>query len=138
VEDQEFGAPEPCDPTADLDSVVEGMRKLVDALVSKGYALRGNVVGGGGGTTAAPSGGGAGEAGVGGAGKPSSRKVTVRLAGPATLWAAQALAAKGINPPNEYLGYCLTAFCRASGVRSVYSSKVSDTSVDLEFTISRL
>lgn len=110
------------------------MTKVVDVFVSKGYALRGNVV---------ADGGGGGGGGIGGgesasAAAETTRRLTVRLAGPATLWSAQALAARGSSPPNEYLGYCLTAFCRASGVKSSYTSKVSDTSVDLDFTISRL
>lgn len=143
-EDQDFGAPDPC-RSSDLDCVAEGMTQIVDALLSKGYALRGNVnvVGGGGGSGSGGGdggGGGADNSGVAegaGSGK-SSRKVSVKLAGPASLWGAQALAAKGVNPPNEYVGYCLTAFCRASGVKSSYTVKVSDTSVDLDFTISRL
>lgn len=120
-EDTAFGAPEPC-AAGDLDGVTEGVRKLVDVFVSNGYALRGSV--------------GAADAG-GGEGGRASRKITVSLAGPATLWSAQSLAAKGVSPNNEYLGYCLTAFCRASGVSSVYSSKASDTAIDLEFTVSR-
>lgn len=109
------------------------MTKIVNVFVSKGYALRGNVVTDGGG-----GGGGVGGGEGSSAAAEAGRRVTVQLAGPATLWSAQALAARGSNPPNEYLGFCLTAFCRASGVKSSYTSKVSDTSVDLDFTISRL
>ena len=159
-EDEDFvGMPEPCPRSSgDIDCVAAGMKSIVDVFVSNGYALRGEVItsvvgggdgrGGGGGddggggdvdggeTGSMSSGGGGG--GGGGRGGGGARKVIVRLAGPATLWGAQALAARGVNPPNEYVGYCMTAFCRASGVKSSYTSKVSDTGVDMEFNISRV
>ena len=51
------------------------------------------------------------------------------------LLPAQALAARGVSPPNEYLGFALTAYCRASGVGSFYASKASDTAVEIELTV---
>lgn len=89
-EDQAFGAPEPC-RTGDLDCVADGMSTLVDAFVAKGYALRGSVSAVGGG-------------GEGGDQSSGGRRVSVKLSGPATQWSAQALAARGVNPPNEYVG----------------------------------
>ena len=46
-----------------------------------------------------------------------------------------ALAARGVSPPNEYLGFALTAYCRASGIGSFYASKASDTAVEIELTV---
>ena len=63
------------------------------------------------------------------------RVVTIKLDGPATLWSAQALAARAVNPGNEYLGYALTGYLRLSGVPSSYASRVNDTSLELEFVV---
>ena len=40
-----------------------------------------------------------------------------------------------MSPPNEYLGFALTAYCRASGIGSFYASKASDTAVEIELTV---
>ena len=115
-EGTDFDAPEPSFD-GDVDSAVGGMRKLVNSFVRKGYALKSavDVV----------------NNGVG----DKQRVVTIRLDGPATLWSAQALAARGVNPSNEYLGYTLTGYLRLCGVPSVYSTKVNDTAVELEFVV---
>ena len=90
---------------------------MVNSFVRKGYALKSavDVV----------------NNGVG----DKQRVVTIRLDGPATLWSAQALAARGVTPSNEYLGYTLTGYLRLCGVPSVYSTKVNDTAVELEFVV---
>ena len=115
-EGTDFDAPEPSFD-GDVDSAVGGMRKLVNSFVRKGYALKSavDVV----------------NNGVG----DKQRVVTIRLDGPATLWSAQALAARGVTPSNEYLGYALTGYLRLCGVPSVYSTKVNDTAVELEFVV---
>ena len=115
-EGTDFDAPEPSFD-GDVDSAVGGMRKLVNSFVRKGYALKSavDVV----------------NNGVG----DKQRVVTIRLDGPATLWSAQALAARGVTPTNEYLGYALTGYLRLCGVPSVYSTKVNDTAVELEFVV---
>ena len=115
-EGTDFDAPEPSFD-GDVDSAVGGMRKLVNSFVRKGYALKSavDVV----------------NNGVG----DKQRVVTIRLDGPATLWSAQALAARGVTPSNEYLGYTLTGYLRLCGVPSVYSTKVNDTAVELEFVV---
>ena len=115
-EGTDFDAPEPSFD-GDVDSAVNGMRKLVNSFVRKGYALKSavDVV----------------NNGVG----DKQRVVTIRLDGPATLWSAQALAARGVTPSNEYLGYALTGYLRLCGVPSVYSTKVNDTAVELEFVV---
>ena len=109
------GIPEPSDPTAPdaLERVVRGMDAIVNAMVAKGYALKG------------------GAAKVEG----DDARVRVYVSGPANLWGAQALAARGVSPPNEYLGYALTGFCRASGVRSAYTARTTDTGTELAFTL---
>ena len=109
------GVPEPVDPAAPdaLERVVRGMDAIVNAMVAKGYALKGGA------TTA----------------EGDDARVRVFVAGPANLWGAQALAARGVSPPNEYLGYALTGFCRASGVRSAYTARTTDTGTELEFTL---
>ena len=116
LEGTDFDAPEPSFD-GDVDSAVNGMRKLVNSFVRKGYALKSavDVV----------------NNGVG----DKQRVVTIRLDGPATLWSAQALAARGVTPSNEYLGYTLTGYLRLCGVPSVYSTKVNDTAVELEFVV---
>ena len=88
------------------------MDAIVNAMVAKGYALKGRGEGGGG----------------------RREGAGIRL-GPANLWGAQALAARGVSPPNEYLGYALTGFCRASGVRSAYTARTTDTGTELAFTL---
>ena len=115
-EGTDFDAPEPSFD-GDVDNAVGGMRKLVNSFVRKGYALKSavDVV----------------NNGVG----DKQRVVTIRLDGPATLWSAQALAARGVTPSNEYLGYALTGYLRLCGVPSVYSTKVNDTAVELEFVV---
>ena len=115
-EGTDFDAPEPSFD-GDVDSAVGGMRKLVNSFVRKGYALKSavDVV----------------NNGVG----DKQRVVTIRLDGPATLWSAQALAARGVTPTNEYLGYALTGYLRLCRVPSVYSTKVNDTAVELEFVV---
>ena len=115
-EGTDFDAPEPSFD-GDVDNAVGGMRKLVNSFVRKGYALKSavDVV----------------NNGVG----DKQRVVTIRLDGPATLWSAQALAARGVTPSNEYLGYTLTGYLRLCGVPSVYSTKVNDTAVELEFVV---
>ena len=109
------GIPEPSDPTAPdaLERVVRGMDAIVNAMVAKGYALKGAA------------------AKVEG----DDARVRVYVSGPANLWGAQALAARGVSPPNEYLGYALTGFCRASRVRSAYTARTTDTGTELEFTL---
>ena len=97
--------------------VVRGMRSIADALAGKGYALKASV---------------SSDAGE----EPgSATRVRVALEGPANLWGAQALAARGVSPPNEYAGFALTAFCRACGVRSSYQAKSSDVATELEFEL---
>ena len=115
-EGTDFDAPEPSFD-GDVDSAVGGMRKLVNSFVRKGYALKSavDVV----------------NNGVG----DKQRVVTIRLDGPATLWSAQALAAAGVAPTNEYLGYALTGYLRLCGVPSLYSTKVNDTAVEPEFVV---
>ena len=115
-EGTDFDAPEPSFD-GDVDNAVNGMRKLVNSFVRKGYALKSNVD--------------VVNNGVG----DKQRVVTIRLDGPATLWSAQALAARGVTPSNEYLGYTLTGYLRLCGVPSVYSTKVNDTAVELEFVV---
>ena len=109
------GIPEPSDPTAPdaLERVVRGMDAIVNAMVAKGYALKG------------------GAAKVEG----DDARVRVYVSGPANLWGAQALAARGVSPPNEYLGYALTGFCRASGVRSAYTARTTDTGTEVELIL---
>ena len=36
---------------------------------------------------------------------------------------------------NEYLGFAITAYCRASGVGSFYVSKATDVAVEIELTV---
>ena len=63
------------------------------------------------------------------------QKLKIAVEGPANLWGAQALAARGVSPPNEYLGFAITAYCRASGVGSFYASKATDVAVEIELTV---
>ena len=115
-EGTDFDVPEPAFG-GDVDEAAAGMRKLVNAFVRKGYALKSSVE--------------VVKNGVGDA----QRVVTIKLDGPATLWSAQALASRGVNPGNEYLGYALTGYLRLSGVPSSYASRVNDTSLELEFVV---
>ena len=115
-EGTDFDVPEPAFG-GDVDEAAAGMRKLVNAFVRKGYALKSSV-----------------EVTKNGVGD-RQRVVTIKLDGPATLWSAQALASRGVNPGNEYLGYALTGYLRLSGVPSSYASRVNDTSLELEFVV---
>ena len=63
------------------------------------------------------------------------QKLKIVVEGPANLWGAQALAARGVSPMNEYLGFAITAYCRASGVGSFYVSKATDVAVEIELTV---
>jgi hypothetical protein len=63
------------------------------------------------------------------------QKLKIVVEGPANLWGAQALAARGVSPMNEYLGFAITAYCRASGVGSFYASKATDVAVEIELTV---
>ena len=92
------------------------MRGLVDAFCAKGYALRGGV------RDLGPGSGGQGT---------ESREVVVKLEGPAQLWGARQLSARGVVPINEYLGMAATGFCRASGVRSSYRASYTDVAAEL-------
>ena len=134
-EDERFpGCPEPAaisaraaataDATADADAdtdandfaiVREGLRGVTKCMVEKGYGLSWTV-------SVLET-------------KGKRQKLKVTVAGPANLWGARALASRGASPPNEYLGYALTAYCRASGVGSSYFTKASETAVELEFTV---
>ena len=96
------------------------MRGLVDAFCAKGYALRGGV------RDLGPGSGGQGT---------ESREVVVKLEGPAQLWGARQLSARGVVPINEYLGMAATGFCSASGVRSSYRASYTDVAAELTFTL---
>jgi len=125
-EDTEFHAPAPAvlsnksDATAveeDFELVKNGLTNLTKAMVRKGYGLRSDV------------------SVVETDFSKKKQKLKIAVAGAANLWGAQALAAKGVSPTNEYLGFVLTAYCRATGVGSYYVTRASDVSTEIEFTV---
>ena len=136
-EDTEFpGCPEPAklvragdagDAAAESSETLEtnfatiekGVAALTKCMVDKGYGLRSDV-------TAVPTTKTA---------DTKKRRLKIVVEGVANLWGAQALAARGVSPPNEYLGFALTAYCRASGVGSFYAAKATDTAVEIELTV---
>lgn len=100
---------------------VEGMRALGEVFVNNGYALqisvdndlrRGTFVD-----------------------DDGSLRVRVRVNGPATLWGARELAARGLVPTNEYLGFVMTAYLEKSGVGSSYSEILTETEIDMSWTL---
>ena len=121
-EDTAFpGCPEPArlgdEFEANAATIEKGVAALTKCMVDKGYGLRSDVA----------------VVDM----KQEKRRVRMRIVveGVANLWGAQALAARGVSPPNEYLGFALTAYCRASGIGSFYASKASDTAVEIELTV---
>ena len=133
-EDTEFpGCPEPArlardgagDGAAESSEALEtnfatiekGVAALTKCMVDKGYGLRSGV------------------SVVDTRTDKRRQRLKIIVEGVANLWGAQALAARGVSPPNEYLGYALTAYCRASGVGSSYTAKVGDTAVEIELTV---
>ena len=115
------GCPEPArlgdEFEANAATIEKGVAALTKCMVDKGYGLRSDVA----------------VVDM----KQEKRRVRMRIVveGVANLWGAQALAARGVSPPNEYLGFALTAYCRASGIGSFYASKASDTAVEIELTV---
>ena len=121
-EDTAFpGCPEPArlgdEFEANAATMEKGVAALTKCMVDKGYGLRSDVA----------------VVDM----KQEKRRVRMRIVveGVANLWGAQALAARGVSPPNEYLGFALTAYCRASGVGSFYAAKATDTAVEIELTV---
>lgn len=100
-----------------IREVVDGMRALADVFVDNGYALRISVENDG-------------------ANSDGSVRVRVRANGPATLWGARELAVRGLTPTDEYLGFTMTAYLARSGVGSSYTERVSDTEIDMSWTLS--
>ena len=123
-EDTAFpGCPEPArlgdEFEANAATMEKGVAALTKCMVDKGYGLRSDV-------TAVPTTKTA---------DTKKRRLKIVVEGVANLWGAQALAARGVSPPNEYLGFALTAYCRASGVGSFYAAKATDTAVEIELTV---
>lgn len=115
--------PSPAERTPGRDAddvtreVVDGMRALADVFVENGYALRISVENDG-------------------TNSDGSVRVRVRANGPATLWGARELAVRGLTPTDEYLGFTMTAYLARSGVGSSYTERVSDTEIDMSWTLS--
>lgn len=103
--------------TQNFEVIRNGLCELTKCMVSKGYGLRSEIS-----ILETQT-------------YKKKQKVKIVVEGVANLWGAQALAARGVTPMNEYIGFTLTAFCRASGVGSYYSTKQSDTATEIEFTI---
>jgi hypothetical protein len=111
-----------------LDLAVEGMRDIAEVFVRSGYALRISV-----------------DYDLRGAAQSDAemassaereRRVRVRVNGPATLWGARELVSRGLGSPStEYLGFCLTAFLDESGVGSSYSERLTETEIDMAWTL---
>ena len=102
---------------AKFSLIQRGVASLTKCMVDKGYGLRSDVS--------------VIETRV----DKRRQKLKIVVKGPANLWGAQALAARGVSPMNEYLGFAITAYCRASGVGSFYVSKATDVAVEIELTV---
>jgi len=118
------GAPKPVSTDARgaerLDEAVVGMRDLAQVFVENGYALRISVDND---LRASKPG-------------DAERRVRVRVNGPATLWGARELINRGIVTTNEFLGFTLTAYLAESGISSAYTERVTDTEIDMSFSLS--
>jgi hypothetical protein len=113
-EEEQFGGPQACAPGAGFECAVAGVAALLQIFVRRGYAFSGEVL----------------EVDA------AQRRFRVRLGGAATLWAAQALAARGSTPPPEHVGFTVHAFLRASGWgASSYTSRASDVALEQEWRL---
>jgi hypothetical protein len=118
AEDAETRGPSTTDAlNAKFSLIQRGVAGLTKCMVDKGYGLRSDVS--------------VIETRV----DKRRQKLKIVVEGPANLWGAQALAARGVSPMNEYLGFAITAYCRASGVGSFYASKATDVAVEIELTV---
>ena len=121
------GAPKPVSRdargTQRLDEAIGGMRAIAEVFVDNGYALRISV-----------------DNDLRASNRPEnadvSRRVRVRVNGPATLWGARELINRGIVTTNEFLGFTLTAYLAESGISSAYTERVTDTEIDMSFSLS--
>ena len=114
--DAELAVPAPCPARGDITKCVyEGAKLILQSLVDGGYALKVNV-----GLLERH-----GDVG----------KFTVRLEGPCTLWAAQALRNRRATVSPEIECYVLDAWARRSGAELAWASRIGDSSIERDFRI---
>lgn len=114
-EGENFNAPPPA--SSDFLAVTDGVKKLVQVFVDKGYALKASVEP----VQFSPN--------------STGGKLRVKLEGSATQWGLRALASRRALLVNDFTGLAVGAYLRACGFSAYEKIRYSDTSTEQLWTI---
>ena len=115
---EEFGGPAAAPRGASKGEILAGVRKILDIMVDRGYAIKASVVD---------------VPGIGDA--FGGFKVSIR--GPANLWGLSALGARAALVANAFDVMAVAAWLRASGIEAEYELDLTETGVEEEWTLYR-